>query len=218
MHRGPWNLGWRAVLCVLLPICSIAAGDEVRRDFDSEPVGTSPAGFEFARTGEGAEGTWVVRLEKGGTKNHVLLQESADPTSYRFPLAVLRDGLYKDVTLSVRARPLSGEVDQGFGLVWRYQDPGNYYIVRCNADEDNCEIYHTVDGKRRSFLERQVKVAKDTWHTMKLEAMGDRFVLWYDGEKVIDARDATFRRSGRVGLWTKADSVIEFDDLVVEPR
>jgi len=181
-------------------------------------LGAAPIGFEFARTGGGAEGNWVVRVEKGGDKNHVLVQESADPTDYRFPVAVLKDGSFKDVTLSVRARPLSGQVDQGFGLVWRYQDANNYYVTRCNADEDNCTIYHTVKGSRRAFLNQSVKVAKNTWHTLTLEATGDHFVVSCDGNKVLDAKDETFKDAGRVGLWTKADSVIEFDDFIVEPH
>ena len=196
----------------------VATAAPVKRDFESDVIGAPPAGFELARTGGGALGKWVVRVEKGADKNHVLVQESADTTDYRFPVAVLKEGSYKDVTLSVRARPLSGKVDQGFGLVWRYKDVNNYYITRCNADEDNCTIYHTVDGRRRAFLNQGVKVATNTWHTLKLEAAGDHFTVWYDGNKVLDAKDETFKEPGKVGLWTKADSVIEFDDFTVEGR
>jgi hypothetical protein len=190
-----------------------AAGDVVKKDFESDAVGAPPAGFEFARTGHGAEGRWVVRLEKGVGKNHVLVQESADTTDSRFPVAVLKEGATRDVTLSVRARPLSGEVDQGFGLVWRYRDPNNYCVARCNADEDNCTIYHTVNGRRQAFQNKGVKVAKNTWHTLKLEAAGDHFVVTYDGNKVLDAKDESFKDAGKVGLWTKADSVTLFDDF-----
>jgi hypothetical protein len=184
--------------------------------FDGDPVGSPPAGFEFARTGQGAEGKWVVRADKDKPANHVLVQESADPTDYRFPLAVVKEGSYKDVTLSVRARPVSGEVDQGFGMVWRYKDPNNYYITRCNADEDNCTIYHTVKGSRRAFQNKPIKVARNKWHSLKLEAIGNHFALWFDGTKVLDATDDTFKDAGRVGLWTKADSVIQFDDFTIE--
>jgi len=187
-------------------------------NFDGDKVGSPPAGFEFARTGGGAEGTWVVRDDKDRPGNHVLVQENADPTDYRFPLAVVTEGAYKDVTLSVKARPISGRVDQGFGMVWRYKDGGNYYITRCNADEDNCTIYHTVDGRRRPFQNKPIKVAKNAWHTLKLEAVGDHFVVWYDGTKVLDAKDETFKDAGKVGLWTKADSVIAFDDFTIEGR
>lgn len=185
-------------------------------DFNSDAIGSAPAGFEFARTGGGAEGKWVVRDDKDKPGNHVLVQESADKTDYRFPLAVVKDGTYKDVTLSVRAKPLSGDVDQGFGLVWRYKDANNYYISRCNADEDNCTIYHVVKGSRRAFQNKGTKVATNTWHTLKVEAKGDHFTVWFDGTKVLDAKDGTFKDAGKVGLWTKADSVIAFDDLTIE--
>jgi hypothetical protein len=196
----------------------VTAADALKRDFEADAVGSPPAGFEFARTGGGAEGKWVVRVEKGGTTNHVLVQESADPTDYRFPVAVLKEGVYKDVTLSVRARPLSGKVDQGFGLVWRYKDVDNYYITRCNADEDNCRIYHVVKGSRRQFGGQNIAVGKNEWHTLKLEAVANHFVVTYDGNKIYDGSDDTFKDAGKVGLWTKADSVIEFDDFTVEGR
>ena len=186
--------------------------------FDTDAVGSPPAGFEFARTGQGAEGKWVVRADADKPGNRVLVQESADATDYRFPLAIVKEGSYKDVTLSIRARPVSGEVDQGFGVVWRYRDADNYYITRCNADEDNCTIYHTVKGSRRAFQNKPVKVAKNTGHTVRLEAAGNHFVVWFDGVKVLDATDDTFKDAGRVGLWTKADSVIRFDDFTIEGR
>jgi hypothetical protein len=187
-------------------------------NFDADKPGEPPAGFEFGRTGQGSEGKWVVRAAQDSPNNHVLVQESADRTDYRFPLAVVKEGSYKDVTLSVRARPVSGEVDQGFGMVWRYKDANNYYIARCNADEDNCTIYHTVAGRRRSFQNKPIKVAKSTWHTLKVDAAGNHFVVWFDGNKVLDATDDTFKDAGRVGLWTKADSVIQFDDFTVTPK
>ena len=186
--------------------------------FDGDAVGAAPAGFEFARTGGGAEGRWVVEADKEKPANHVLTQSSADPTDNRFPLAVVKDGTYKDVTLSVRARPISGKVDQGFGLVWRYRDASNYYVTRCNADEDNCTIYHVVRGSRRAFQNKSVKVATNTWHTLRVEAAGNHFVVTYDGQKVLDATDDTFKDSGKVGLWTKADSIIQFDDVALEGR
>jgi hypothetical protein len=215
----------RARIALLLMLLAVevawaqqAAPGSKKLTFDQDPIGSPPAGFEFARTGQGAEGKWVVRADKDSPTNHVLVQESADATDYRFPLAVVKEGSYKDVTLSVRARPVSGEVDQGFGLVWRYQDANNYYITRCNADEDNCTIYHTVAGSRRAFQNKSIKVAKNTWHTLKLEAAGNHFVVWFDGKKVLDATDDTFKDAGRVGLWTKADSVIQFDDFTIEGR
>src|SRR5438552_10160229 len=181
---------------LLFIVLTLAAGARTFT-FESDPVGTPAADFELARTGHGAEGKWTVELEHGG-KNHVLLQSSADKTDYRFPVAVAKSEALHDVTLTVRARPLAGSVDQGFGLVWRYRDANNYYITRCNALEDNCTIYHVIDGSRRPFQNHEVKVATNTWHTLKMEARGNHFVVWFDGQKVLDARGDWFQW-GRVG-------------------
>lgn len=214
---------WGAFAGLLLSFAGLALAEPPETgsrtfNFDADTVGGRPAGFEFARTGQGSQGKWVVEADKDKPANHVLVQESTDPTDYRFPLAVVKEVSYKDVTLSVRARPVSGEVDQGFGMVWRYKDANNYYITRCNADEDNCTIYHAVNGRRRAFQNKPIKVAKSTWHTLKLEAAENHFVVWFDGTKVLDATDETFRDAGRVSLWTKADSVIQFDDFTIEGR
>jgi hypothetical protein len=117
--------------------------------------------------------------------------------------------------LSVQFKALSGKGDQGAGLVWRYRDQNNYYVTRCNALEDNCTIYHVVNGRRVAFQNKGVKVASNVWHTLKLDAAGDHFVVTYDGAKVLDATDQTFKGAGKVGLWTKADSVIAFDDFSI---
>jgi len=212
-------------LCSLFTLAALGIAAEVAAEekssvtfnFDADKPGEPPKGFEFARTGQGAEGKWVVRADKDSPNNQLLAQESADSTDYRFPLAVVKEGSYKDVSVSVRAKPVSGKVDQGFGIVWRYKDANNYYITRCNADEDNCTIYHTVAGSRRSFQNKSIKVAKNTWHTLKVDAVGNHFVVWFDGQKVLDATDDTFKDAGRVGLWTKADSVIYFDNLTATP-
>jgi hypothetical protein len=216
MENPMTTRSWIALFLTLVSAQFAGAQLPKKMTFDQDSVGSPPAGFEFARTGQGAEGKWVVRADTDKRSNHVLVQESSDPTDYRFPLAVVKEGTYKDVTLSVRAKPISGRVDQGFGMVWRYKDANTYYITRCNADEDNCTIYHTVAGHRRPFQNKPIKVAKNTWHTLKLEAAGNHFVVWFDGAKVLDATDDTFQDAGRVGLWTKADSVIQFDDFTIE--
>ena len=90
-------------------------------------------------------------------------------------------------------------------------------MTRCNALEDNCRIYHVVNGSRRQFGNQGLKVTTNTWHTMRVQATGNRFVF-FDGNRVFDGTDDTFKEAGKVGLWTKADSVIEFDDFTVEGR
>jgi hypothetical protein len=186
-------------------------------NFDSDAAGKPPAGFSFGRTGKGAEGQWVVRAENDApSKPNVLAQISNDDTDYRFPVAFTGPEM-KDLRLSVKCKPVSGKVDQGCGLVLRLKDADNYYIVRANALEDNVRLYHVVKGSRRQFAGWNGKVASAQWHELSVEAKGDHFQVYFDGKKVMDAHDKTFPDAGKVGLWTKADSVIYFDDLTATP-
>src|SRR5207244_13476461 len=116
---------------LLFAPAAVAAEVQTRTfTFETDRVRAPPPGFEFARTGNGPEGKWTVATERGNEKNHVLLQSSTDKTEYRFPVAVLKNESLRDVTLSVRARPLSGEVDPGIGLVWRYTPVNKHYNPR----------------------------------------------------------------------------------------
>ena len=118
--------------------------------------------------------------------------------------------------MSVRCKPVSGKVDQACGLVFRYLDENNDDVVRANALENNVRLYFVKEGKRQQFAGWDGPVSNGVWHTLRVEARDDRFEIYWNDKRVIDTRDQTFKESGRVGVWTKADSVTYFDDLTVE--
>jgi hypothetical protein len=176
-----------------------------------------PAGFTSALTGQGEIGQWaVMKDDSAPSPPNVLAQTSADPTDYRFPLATADDTHYQDLALSVKFKTISGKVDQGAGLVFRVIDKDNYYIVRANADENNYRLYHVIKGRRVQFAGANFKVTSNAWHEIKVEARGNQFKCFYDGKLKFTAKDDTFKEAGKIGLWTKADSVVHFDDLTVE--
>ncbi len=181
--------------------------------FDSDKPEAQPEGFSFGRTGAGREGRWVIRAEKDApSAPNVLAQVDTDATDYRFPVAFTGPEM-NDLRLSVKCKPVAGKVDQGCGLVFRLKDADNYYLTRANALEDNVRLYHVVKGSRRQFAGWNGKVASGVWHELTVEAQGDHFQVFFNGKKVIDAHDRTFTEAGKIGVWTKADSVIYFDDL-----
>ncbi len=184
--------------------------------FDSTEVGQLPADFSTALTGGGVPVSWAVREDPTAPENHrVLVQESSDETSYRFPVCVYDKVVAKDVAAEVKWKALSGNVDEAGGIVLRYR-PENYYIARANVLEDNVDLFMTVKGKRLKIEEVPVKVTKD-WHTLRFEARGKHLKVIFDGQTVIETNDSTFSQPGKVGLWTKADSVSEFTDFKIEP-
>jgi hypothetical protein len=186
--------------------------------FDGDAVDSPPAGFVFGRTGQGRPGRWVIRADSTApSAPNVLAQLDTDDTDYRFPVAVTSEAMPRDVRVSVRCKPVAGKVDRACGIVLRYRDENNYYVTRANALEANIRLYFVRDGQRRQIASHNGAVTSDTWHDYRIEARGDHFEVHWDGQRVIDHHDSTFTEGGRVGVWTKADSVTYFDDLRVEP-
>ena len=206
-----------AGLSFVLALPSSAQMGERVWNFDKDTAGKAPQGFSSALTGQGTIGEWTVMKDATApSQPNVLAQTSQDKTDYRFTLAIAEGTNYKNLALSVKFKAISGKVDQGAGLVFRLKDKGNYYIVRANALEDNFRLYHVVKGRRVQFAGANFKVTSQEWHEIKVEARGDEFKCYYDKQLKFTAKDGTFSDAGKVGLWTKADSVIYFDDLAAK--
>lgn len=192
----------------------LTAGQSLTYHFDNDAPGQLPAVFHSVLTGRGPAGHWVVQADPSApSKPNVLIQTSDDNTDYRFPIVVSDEGALKDLQLSVRFKAVSGKVDRAGGLVFRFKDANNYYVVRANALEGNFNFYRVVNGRRTQIAGSNVKVSSGDWHELRVEVSGNRFTCYYDGSKKIETTDDTFKEAGKVGLWTKADSVSEFDDL-----
>jgi hypothetical protein len=218
MKKILFSIAGLLAICVLpFSDCSLMGRPQSGQrtwNFDKDTPGKAPEGFTSALTGQGTVGQWVVTQEvTAPSAPNVLAQTSRDKTDYRFPLAIAEGASYKDPTLSVKFKAVSGTVDQGAGLLFRLRDKDNYYVVRANALENNFRLYHVVNGRRIQFAGANFKVSSQAWHEIKVEARGEDFKCYYDGQLKFTAKDGTFKEAGKVGLWTKADSVIYFDDL-----
>jgi hypothetical protein len=138
------------VLAALLAQQGSGSGAAMRQvGFDGQKAGEPPADFSCGLTGQGRAGSWrVVADPTAPSPPNVLAQMDEDATSYRFPVCVLDGVSARDVDLSVRFKPIRGTKDQAAGLVWRYRDIDNYYVVRANALEGNVVLYKVEAGKR----------------------------------------------------------------------
>jgi hypothetical protein len=202
------------------------ASPHVEIDFEGSESDRLRAGFTTALTGEGAAGSWkVVEDETAPRGGKALAQVSDDPAKGRFPLCVYQGLTAKDVAVSVKLRPMSGKVDQAGGIIWRYRDRDNYYLVRANALEGNVVLYKVENGKRTDLKPvgarllaygKKVEVPAGKWSELRVVSRGTKHSVYFNGEHLFDVEDDTFTAPGRVGLWTKADSVTRFDELVIE--
>jgi hypothetical protein len=212
-------------LCVLATAAGLAIGASSAAaettTFDAMTVGATPSGFSVALTGAGGVAIWTVRPAPDGAAGHVVVQSSAEAIDARFPLLVDGTVAAEDVDLSVRFRPVSGNIDRAAGLVWRYRDANNYYLVRANALEDNVVAYKVENGRRVDLPVKgqgqtygvAASVAKTGWSTLGVSARGKLFSVSLNGKVLYEVEDGTFAEAGKIGLWTKADSVMMFDDF-----
>jgi hypothetical protein len=156
-------------------------------------------------------GQWAVEEMGGAPSGRRVLVQRATRNAYNVIVAPF--GPYTDVDVSMTFKPISGREDASGGIVFRFVD-GTYYIVRANALEDNFRLYAYERDRRQLATARVKPPALGQWHAVRVVAVGDRVQAWLDGTRYLDHRDSRLT-SGRVGLWTKADSITAFDDLTI---
>ena len=177
--------------------------------FDQDAIGSLPVGWTAGVTGRGAQ-RWTVEADVSAPSKPKVLKQSGLGD---FPWCVKDEPQFADGYAEVKFKPISGKEDQAGGLIWRWKDGNNYYVARANALEDNVSLYYTQNGRRITIKYVDAPVAKSQWHTLRVEFAGTRIRVALDGKVYIEAGDEHIAGPGRVGVWTKADSVTVFDDF-----
>jgi hypothetical protein len=189
-------------------------------NFDTYPLGKVPPGWTVAMTDRGGPPKWeVLKDSSAPTQPYVLGQVSNDSTRSRLPLAILEAVSLRDGDVSVRLKPVAGREDAAGGLVWRYRDANNYYLVRANAKTNSVSVFKVQNGQRHALLtDVRREIPMNGWTILKVSARGPRFQVYLDHKRLLEVSDHTFTDSGKVGLCTVADSVMYFDDFRVYPK
>jgi hypothetical protein len=178
-------------------------------NFDSDDAGRAPAGWTCGATGRGTP-TWSVEADPGAPGKGQVLKQSGKAA---FPWCVKNDTALTDGWVEVKFKAIAGREDQAGGVVWRWKDGDNYYVARANALENNVSLYHTTGGSRRTIEYKDAPVAKAAWHTLRVDFKGNQIRVSLDGKTCIERTDDNITGPGKVGVWTKADSVTLFDDF-----
>jgi hypothetical protein len=198
-------------LFLVLALAAGRAGAETE-NFDSTKAGALPEGWLAGITGPG-EARWAVRADATAPSAPNVLKQSAEAASHSYPWCVKKDISLQDGFVAVKFKALSGKEDQAGGVIWRWQDGSNYYIARGNALENNIILFRTAHGVRKELHRVPTKVSGNQWHSLRVDFSGSHFTVSFDGQKAMEWEDETFTKAGAAGVWTKADSVTEFDDF-----
>ncbi|RUM44744.1 MAG: hypothetical protein DSY80_04075 [Desulfocapsa sp.] len=209
------------------------AGQE---DFSEETVGAMPVSFAAA------VGNWTIGIDNG---NKVLVVDGrkwsrgqastglADKAralygaryaefldnvqAYAYyPFAVNQHvDTFTNGQIKMRFKAIAGRIDQGAGILFDLKANGDYYAVRANPLENNLVLWRFKHGKRSSVeWVRNVPTPSRKWHDLELTVQGKRILASVNGKQYM-AYTLPVAVSGKVGVWTKADSVVYFDDYKV---
>ena len=214
------------IAAAFLSACLLRAAD-LQIDLDRMTVGEPPKGFVAANSGTGQPGEWKIILDdvpsayepltalgKASTKRRVIAQTNTDATDERFPMLIYDDETFGDFQVSFRFKTVSGKVEQMAGFVFRVQDPDNFYVVRASSLGGTFRFYKVIKGKRTTPLGVELKIPSGMWHEMKVSSAANKIVAELDGQQMFAISDDTdVLPPGKIGFWTKSDSVSHFTDF-----
>ena len=204
------------IVCTLFVLRVNAA--ELTLNFGPAGVDVEPPGFTNVLAGSGRPGLWrAVRDDLPGATNQVVLaQTSADVKDERFPMLVYEKAKFDDFTLTTKFKIVEGVAEQMAGVVFRYQDEKSFYVVRASALGSNLRFYKVVGGIRGQPIGPTVPIEKGVWYELKVQCQKNKIRTWLNGQEAIPELTDTSFATGKVGFWTKSDSMSRFAAAKIE--
>ena len=218
MHFIPW--------CVI--ILGVFGGAEIT-NFDAQKTGVSPPGWTLINSRPMAPFRWEVRDDRSApSRPNVLALTSRERDRHVPSLAVFQKADVHDGEVSVDFKLDVKQRTQTVGIVFRYQDPKNYYLANASADNGSLSLLKIQDGKtsplsradahKPGACEVPHHIDGQTWNLMRVKFRGNKIVLYLDHRKMLEAVDQTFAKSGKTGVWSRGDTVAYFDNFKVDKK
>jgi hypothetical protein len=223
------------VFCCCLALAAVvpsAFGAEIKIDFSDFAEGSTPTNFHAALAGGGLPGEWKIVMDEvpsafaplmpqvaqspAVNRQAVLAQKSEDPTDERFPMLIYNGETFKDFKLATRFKIVSGMAEQMAGVVFRFQNESNFYVVRASALGKNFRFYKVVDGVRSEPIGPQLDISIGQWHTLAIQCVGNQFTFWLDEKPAMPTLNDNTFSTGKIGFWTKSDAVSYFGGATID--
>jgi hypothetical protein len=186
-------------------------------NFDQDKVGSVAAGWKAV------EGDWQVTADPtapsqpnafGLTGKGSWIKSLTNALEY-YSTAVMTDPAeYSDFTLEASFKSEGGRFDCSGGLIFRYVDDKNFYLLSAGCPSDYMALSRMTDGKLDILKQTVVPTDKDIWYKLKVSAQGGHFICYDDGKMIFDYDDPKIAK-GRIGLWARDDSQALFDNLTL---
>ena len=219
-----------SIILAIITVTRVNASD-VSFKFSAMDEHSVPSGFESIALGDAVPGKWSIvkdQIEsefgslfgekRAGTHLSVLAQSDRSPVDEHFPVFIYQDAELTDFTIETRFKILAGGTDQMAGIAFRIQDANNYYIIRASAHDNTFRFYKVVGGLRGQLIGPQISIEKHQWYDLKIQCSGNRIQCWLDNKEAFPALTDPSFISGKIGFWTKSDTVAYFGDTSLSYR
>lgn len=201
-------------------------GDSV--NFDNQKLGKLPANWTAVATHSTQIPDWEVRQDATApSRPNVFEQLSTNFPANDFPLAIFDKSICRDGDLSVKFKIAAGQRRiKEAGIVWRFQSPDNYYLLRFSADENNIALFRVQNGQMHPIPEAgkpgTAAIPHDLrtgeWYVAKVIYRGPHFRVLVGNRELFDAQDESIPNAGKTGLWTRAGTTASFDDFRIDKK
>jgi len=187
--------------------------------FSESPVDQMPSDFRSTVVGVGKPGDWKVIQDVDASTNQpaaILAQTARDPQDNHFPVLIFEKETFGDFRLTTRFRIAGGAMDQTAGIVFRFQNESNFYMVGASALNGSFRCYKVDNGVWKPPFGPEMEISKGTWHDLTVQCEGTRILCSLDGKDAIKLIDSSAGRGkGKVGFWTKSDTISHFQDTKI---
>jgi hypothetical protein len=221
-----------AIIALLLAITGARAAELVF-DWADAKANDVPKSFRPVLSGTGEPGDWKIIFDeapspfpaispKAVNRNvrPVLAQLSKDRTDARYPILLLDGETFGDFMITTQFKIVDGTDEQMAGIAFRVQDERNYYYIRASALGGNVNFFKVQNGQLVGPIGAKAEIPKGIWQELSIQCQGNQIKCSLNGTEIIPAlRDNTFS-SGKIGFWTKSDSVSYFGEtrITYTPR
>jgi len=185
-------------------------------NFDSYKDNTIPEGFSYFQT-DLQNDSWVVKSDPSAPSTpNVLAKLMNNDTESNYNIQVMPDGIDSvNYEASVQVKINSGQKSQAAGLVFRFTDTKQYFVLVADAANKTFSLCRSEPGELLCLVDKQANVTPDQWHTITASVSAQGIGGYFDGNELIKRYDQHYQH-GQIGLWTKKDTAAYFDDLAIK--
>jgi len=212
---------WAATFTVLLLLgdaAVVCAAPKALRVVLSSPLvaeGSGPDGCTPVVSGLGGPAVWEVRVERFLLDGKALVETSREPNLNHFPLCIASRPVAGNAEVELSFVTHNGGVARVAGIVLRFADPQDFYVVEADAVAGRVRLVRILNGEWREIANHAAVLAAGKAQSLRVKATGEAFAVTLDGHAVFEARDSGLALPGRFGIWSRADSVTSFGDLFI---